>query len=254
MSLSSNTVKRVALELGGKNPWIVMEDADVDTAIENAMFQCFGNTGMTCASTGRYYLHEKIHDEFVDKFVKMAKHIVVGDPADEKTFMGPVVSVEHRDRVESYISAGIEEGAKLVLGGKRPINPPLDKGYYILPTVFTGVTQNMKIAREEIFGPVAVFLKFSDKDDVVGLANDTNYGLAASIWTKDVPRAIRMANEIQAGTVWINGDVIGPPEYIWGGYKESGFGKEQSILGLEEYVQTKAIAFDIASKNKISSR
>ena len=248
LALASNTVKPVTLELGGKNPWIVLEDADIDAAVESAMPSCFGNTGMTCASTGRYYLHEKIHDEFVEKFVASAEKIVVGDPLDEKTTMGPVVSAEHRDRVESYIKSGIEEGARLILGGRRPTDPPLDKGFYIMPTVFTGVTQNMKIAREEIFGPVACFLKFSSRDDVIGLANDTNYGLAAGIWSRDIPRAIRMANEIQAGTIWINGDIIGSPEYPWGGYKESGFGKELSISGLEEFTQRKAIAFDLGNK------
>lgn len=246
LALASHTVTPVTLELGGKNPWIVLEDADIDAAVANAMPSCFGNTGMACASTGRYYLHEKIHDEFVDKFVASAKHIVVGDPRDEHTTMGPVVSAEHRDRVEGYIKSGIEEGAKLILGGQRPKDPPLDKGFFILPTVFTGVTQKMKIAREEIFGPVACFIKFSDQDDVIGLANDTNYGLAAGIWTKDIPGAMRMANEIQAGTVWINGDILGTPDYPWGGYKESGYSKELSISGLEEFVQKKAIALDLA--------
>jgi betaine-aldehyde dehydrogenase len=245
LSLASNTVKPVTLELGGKNPWIVLEDADINAAVANAMPSCFGNTGMTCASTGRYYLHEKIHDEFVEKFVNMAKNIIVGDPRNTNTTMGPVVSSEHRDRVESYIKSGIEEGAKLILGGKRPTSPPLEKGFFVMPTVFTGVTQKMKIAREEIFGPVACFLKFSSKDDIIALANDTNFGLASGIWSRDIPRAIRMANEIRAGTVWINGDIIGTPEYPWGGYKESGYGKELSVSGLDEFVQIKAIAFDI---------
>jgi betaine-aldehyde dehydrogenase len=245
MSLASQTVKKVVLELGGKNPWIVLADADIDAAICNSPGSCFGNTGMTCASTGRYYLHEKIHDEFVKKFVAMAKSIVVGDPRDENTVMGPVVSAEHRDKVESLIQSGVKEGAKLILGVQRPTRPPLDKGFYVMPAVFSGATQNMRIAREEIFGPVAVFIKVSDKDDLVALANDTTYGLAASIWTKDIPRAINMANEIQAGTVWINGDIIGYPEYPWGGYKETGSTREQSLVGLEEYTQFKAIAIDI---------
>jgi len=245
LAVASSSVKKVALELGGKNPWIVMEDADIDAAVANSMFQCFANTGMTCASTGRYYLHENIHEQFIEKFLVMAKKLVVGDPNDENTFMGPLVSAEHRDKVEGLIKSGVEDGAKLILGGKRPINPLLEKGYYVSPTIFTGVTQNMRIAREEIFGPVAVFIKVTSQDNVVAMANDTNYGLAASIWTKDIPKALRMANELQTGTVWINGDVIGPPEYPWGGYKESGFGKELSILGLEEYIQTKAICFDI---------
>jgi acyl-CoA reductase-like NAD-dependent aldehyde dehydrogenase len=244
MSLAGSTVKHVALELGGKNPCIVLEDADIEAAVANSLFLAFGNSGMTCTSIGRYYIHESIYDKFVDKFVAGAKNIVTGDPTDEKTTMGPVISAAHRDKVEGYIKSGIEEGAKLVLGGKRPVKPPLDRGYYVMPTVFTEVTQNMKIAREEIFGPVACFLKFSSDDEVVGLANDSSYGLAAYIWTKDIRRGIRMANKIQAGSVGINGGAIGV-EYPWGGYKESGLGKECSILGLEEYVQIKLISFDL---------
>lgn len=250
MALASNTVKHVGLELGGNNPWIVMEDADIDASIENAMFFSFGNSGMTCASTGRYYIHDSIYDLFVEKFVaKTKKMIVVGDPRDEKTTMGPVISAAHRDRVENYIKSGIEEGAQLVLGGKSPSDTKLKNGFYVLRTIFSNVTQNMKIAREEIFGPVACFLKFSSESEVVGLANDTSTGLAASIWTRNIPRGIRMANEIKSGTVWINGAVLGL-EYPWGGYKESGLGKELSILGLEEYVQIKAIAFDLNLKNE----
>lgn len=247
MSLASNSVKHVGLELGGKNPSIVMEDADIETAVANSMFASFGNSGMTCASTGRYYVQEKIYDKFVDRFVNETRKVVVGDPTDEKTTMGPVIGAGHRDKVEDFIKSGIEQGAKLILGGKRPTNPPLDKGFFVMPTIFTDVTQNMRIAREEIFGPVACFIRFSSEDEVIGLANDTNYGLAAGIWTKDVPRGIRMANEIQSGTVWINGTLLST-EYPWGGYKESGIGKELGLLGLEEYVQTKTIVVDIAKK------
>jgi acyl-CoA reductase-like NAD-dependent aldehyde dehydrogenase len=245
MSLASATLKHIGLELGGKNPCIVLEDADVDAAIANSLFLSFGNSGMTCTSIGRYYIHESLYSEFVDKFVDGAKKIVVGDPADEKTTMGPMISAEHRDKVEFYIKSGIQEGAKLVLGGQRPVNPPLDRGYYVMPTVFTEVTQSMKIAREEIFGPVACFLKYSSDDAVVDLANDTSYGLAAYIWTKNVPHGIKMAKQIKAGSVGINGATIGA-EYPWGGYKESGLGKECSIMGMEEYVQYKLISFDLS--------
>ncbi len=247
MSVASKTVKRLALELGGKNPCIVLEDADIDAAVGYSLFSSFHNTGMVCAATGRYYIHEKLYDEFVEKFIAKTERIVVGDPTDEKTDMGPVVSAEHRDRVENYIKSGVEEGAKLILGGKRPTAPPLDRGYFVMPAVFTDVTQNMKIAREEIFGPVACFIKFSSDEEVIRLANDSTFGLSASVWTRNTTKGIRFANEIQAGTVWINGEILGA-EYPWGGYKESGFGKENSILGLEEYVQIKAISFDLAGK------
>jgi acyl-CoA reductase-like NAD-dependent aldehyde dehydrogenase len=247
MSVASKTVKHLTMELGGNNPCIVLEDADIDAAVGYSLFSSFHNSGMVCAATGRYYIHEKLYDDFVTKFVARAGQMVVGDPTDEKTEMGPVVSAEHRDRVEDYIKSGVEEGARLVLGGKRPTMPPLDRGYFVMPTVFTNVTQNMRIAREEIFGPVACFIKFSSDEEVIGLANDSTYGLSASVWTRNTTKGIRFANGIQAGTVWINGDILGP-EYPWGGYKQSGFGKENSILGLEEYVQVKAISFDTSGK------
>jgi acyl-CoA reductase-like NAD-dependent aldehyde dehydrogenase len=245
MSLAANTVKRVQLELGGKNPFIVLEDADLDAAVARAVVVSFFNTGMVCSAPGRYYIHETLYDKFIDKFVAGAKKVITGDPADDRTDMGPVVSAEHRNRVEGYIKAGVIEGAKLVLGGKRPATAPLDKGFFIMPAVFTNVTQNMKIAREEIFGPVGVFLKFSSDDEVIGFANDTTFGLAASVWTKNAPRGIRLANKIQAGTVWINDHQKGGIDIPWGGYKESGFGKEKSWLGLEEYTQLKVISIDL---------
>ena len=246
ISKSSSNVKRLQLELGGKNPFIVLEDADIDAAVNGAIFASFSNIGMVCSSPGRYYVHEKVHDEFVEKVVAAARKIVVGDPMDPVTEMGPVVSIEHRDSVESYIKTGIEEGAKLVLGGERPTNPALSKGYYILPTVFTGVTQNMRIAREEIFGPVVCILKYSDADDVVALANDTVFGLAASVWTRDLAKGIRYADEIRAGTVWINEHLIKAAELPWGGARESGFGIENSMHGLYEYTQLKVIFAELS--------
>jgi betaine-aldehyde dehydrogenase len=244
MAAASKTTKRLFLELGGKNPVIVLEDADVDAAIPKAIFSSFFNTGMLCGAAGRYYIHEKIHDEFVDKFVAEAEKIVTGDPSDEKTFMGPVVSAEHRDRVEGYIKSGLEEGAKLVLGGKRPTEPPLNKGYFVMPTVFTGVKQDMTIAREEIFGPVACFMKFSSEDEVLELANDSVYGLAASVFTRDLAKGFRFADTLQAGTVWINNHMDVEGDWPWGGFKESGFGKELSVMGLEEYTQVKAVVLN----------
>ena len=247
MAAASGTAKRLFLELGGKNPFIVLEDADLDAAVAKGVFALCFNTGMICASPGRFYVHEKIHDEFVERFIAESKKVVVGDPNDEKTQMGPVVSAEHREKVESYFKIGIEDGAKLVLGGKRPAEPPLDKGYYVMPAVFTGVTQNMRLAREEIFGPVACIMKFTDKDNVIELANDNIFGLSASVWTKDTAKGIRCANELRAGTVWINnhmgfGGVLPLP---WGGYKESGFGKESGLMGLMEYTQFKVISLNL---------
>lgn len=247
MELASRTVKRLQLELGGKNPVIVLEDADLDGAVGRGVgSQCF-NTGQVCASPGRFYVHEKLYDEFVEKFMAGAKKVVVGNPTDPKTSMGPVVSAEHRDKVERHIQSGIEEGAKLVLGGERPTEPPLDKGYYVMPTVFTNVKQNMKIAREEIFGPVACIMEpFSSEDEVIDLANDNTFGLCATVWTKDRAKAIRFANELQAGVIFVNGSSGAGTEFPWGGFKESGIGKEGSKYGLQDYSQVKVVALDIS--------
>jgi acyl-CoA reductase-like NAD-dependent aldehyde dehydrogenase len=248
MSLASRNVKRMNMELGGKNPFIVLEDADIDLAAESGVHGSYWNVGQVCGSPGKYYIHEKVYDKFVSKFVERASKIKVGTPESPDTQMGPLQSMEQRNIVESYIKSGIEEGAKVEFGGRRP--DVFKKGYYLMPTVMTEVTQNMKISREEIFGPVAVMLKFSTKDDIVSLANDNVYGLAASVWSKDTSKAIKIANELQAGTVWVNTYLSGEPGSPWGGFKESGFGKEGTRFGLREYVQMKTICVDlIQAKN-----
>ena len=252
MALASNTVKRLQLELGGKNPVIILDDADVNTAVGAAVSAQFKNSGQICASPGRFYVHEKVYDEFLEKFTSGAKKIVVGDPNDEKTEMGPLVSAEHRNRVEGYIKSAIDEGAKVILGGKRPTTPPMNKGYYVMPTIITNVTQKMKVAREEIFGPVACFMeKFNSDDKVIEMANDNTFGLTAYVWTKDMARGMRFANEIQAGTVQIGqGRGGGGPDFPWGGYKESGIGKEGSLYGLYEYTNLKMIQVDLVKPEK----
>lgn len=242
MKTASETLKRAQMELGGKNPFIVLEDADIDKIVPMAAGSTCHNTGMVCASPGRFYIHESIHDEFVEKYIAEVNKVVVGDPNDEKTDMGPVVSAEHRDRVEGYIQKGIEEGAKLLLGGKRPTQPPLDKGYYILPAVFTEVKPGTTLFREEIFGPVACFMKFSTDEEVIASANDNVYGLSAGVYSRDVGRAYKIASRINAGAVGVNGGRTLTPETPWGGFKESGFGKENSLYGLEEYTQLKVVA------------
>jgi acyl-CoA reductase-like NAD-dependent aldehyde dehydrogenase len=245
MARASQTVKRLTLELGGKNPFIILDDADIDLAAQKAVTSSLRNSGQVCASPGRYYITKRHHDEFVAKFIAGIKNFKVGDPLDEKTNMGPLVSSEHRDKVEYYIRSGIEEGAKLVLGGKRPTEPPFDKGYYVMPTLFTEVTQSMKIAREEIFGPVACVLKYKSEDEVIELANDNTFGLCASVWTRDMVKAIRFARKLQAGTIYINDHLTIGPEMPWGGFRESGIGKENSVVGLEDYTQLKLIAMEL---------
>lgn len=250
MSCASSRVKRIQLELGGKNPFIVLEDADIDAAVDGGVYGSFFNSGMICAAPGRYYVHEKIHDLFVEKFISAAKALVVGDPSDPKTQMGPVVSAEHREKVESYIRLGVQEGAKLLLGGQRPGKAPLDKGYYVMPAVFTNVTQDMRINRDEIFGPVVGILKFGDQDDVLALANDNTFGLCASVWTKDLAKGIEYAEAINAGHVWINEHLSKGPELPWTGFRESGIGTENSIYGLYEYSRVKLIYAEMSQQSK----
>jgi acyl-CoA reductase-like NAD-dependent aldehyde dehydrogenase len=201
---SSQTVKTTMMELGGKNPAIILEDADVEAAAEELCMITFENVGQNCAQPSRFYVHEKVHDKFVEKFVATANNIRVGDPADENTVMGPVVSQEQRDTIERYIKSAIDEGAKLVCGGKRPTGPIFDKGYYLKPTVFTELTPNMTIAREEVFGPVVGFFKFNSDEIALDAANDSVFGLCASVWTKDYARGLKFVNELQVGSVWIN--------------------------------------------------
>jgi len=236
MAAASGTIKKLSLELGGKNPFIVMEDADLDMTAEWAVACQTSNAGQICASPGRYLVHEKVHDEFVAKFITAAKKVTVGNPLDTATQMGPLVSEEHMRKVEGYLRSALAEGAHMALGQPGPLPPPLDKGYYVLPTVLTGVTPQMQVYRDEIFGPVACITKYTGKDDVIAMANDNTYGLTASVWSKDVNKAIRTGHQIEAGTVYINDHMImgGLP---FGGVKESGFGDGN----IEEYTQTRSI-------------
>jgi acyl-CoA reductase-like NAD-dependent aldehyde dehydrogenase len=239
MAAASQTIKRLTMELGGKNPVIVLEDADVDAAVTFLAPRQCDNAGQHCSGAGRYYVHERIYEEFVDKFVAESKKIIVGDPSDQNTFMGPLTSKGHRDSVEGYIKSGLEEGATLLLGGERPTSPPLDKGFFVMPTVFSNVSQEMKIAREEIFGPVAVIMKpFSTEEEVIDLANDNIYGLCATVFTKDIGKGMKFVDLLHAGTVNVNTQII-TPDLPWGGFKESGIGKEGGVMGMKDYTQVK---------------
>ncbi len=241
IAASSQTVKTLIMELGGKNPAIVLEDADIEADAQELCNIAFENVGQNCAQPSRVYVQEKVYDRFVDAYVAAAKKIKVGDPSDSATTMGPVVSMDHRDQVEAYIKSAIDQGATLALGGERPTAPPLDKGSFVMPTVFTDMTQDMTISREEVFGPVIGIHKFSTDEEVLEKANDTVFGLCASVWTKDYARGLKLVNDLQAGTVWINQHMNLSPETPWGGYKESGLAKEGGVIGSDAYTQLKLV-------------
>lgn len=232
-----SNLKRISLELGGKSPNVVFADADLDAAVEGAYFGLFFNQGQCCCAGSRLFVEEKIHDQFVEKILKKAKSQKVGDPFDPQTTQGPQVSQEQCDRIMGYIDAGKKDGAKLLTGGNRAGS----KGYFIEPTVFDGVKDEMKIAREEIFGPVMNILTFKDADEVVRRGNQTFYGLAAAVWTRDITKAHRIANGLRAGTVWINCYDVFDAAAPFGGYKMSGHGRELGEYALELYTEVKTV-------------
>lgn len=234
---AKSNLKRVSLELGGKSPNIVFADADVDAAVDGAYVGLFFNQGQCCCAGSRLFVEESLHDQFVEKLVKKAKTQKVGDPFDPATTQGPQVSQEQFDRVMGFIEAGKKDGARMLTGGKRCG----DRGYFIEPTVFDGVTDNMKIAKEEIFGPVMNILKFKDIEEVIERGNRTFYGLAAAVWTRDIRKAHRIANALRAGTVWVNCYDVFDAAAPFGGYKMSGQGRELGEYALELYTEVKTV-------------
>ncbi|HEY4682429.1 MAG TPA: aldehyde dehydrogenase family protein [Candidatus Acidoferrales bacterium] len=234
---AQTNLKRVTLELGGKSPGIVFADADMDLAIESAHFGLFFNQGQCCCAGSRLFVEEECYDEFVEKSVKRARERSVGDPFDSKTEQGPQVDKIQFDKVMNYIDSGKQEGARLMCGGNRVG----DRGFFIEPTVFTDVQDNMKIAQEEIFGPVMSVMKFSGMDEVIQRANTTVYGLAAAVWTKDVSKAYAIANSVRAGTVWVNCYDVFDAAAPFGGFKQSGMGRELGEYGLQQYTEVKTV-------------
>ena len=234
---AQSNLKRVTLELGGKSPNIVFADADMDQAIEGAHFALFFNQGQCCCAGSRLFVEAKAYEEFVEKSVARAKKRTVGDPFDPNTEQGPQVDNLQFEKVMSYIDAGKKEGAKLLTGGHRVGN----RGFFIEPTVFTEVKDDMKIAREEIFGPVMSILKFKEIDEVVDRANRTEYGLAAAVWTQDVGKAHAIANKVRAGTVWVNCFDVFDAAAPFGGFKQSGIGRELGEYGLQQYTEVKTV-------------
>jgi betaine-aldehyde dehydrogenase len=242
MTVAGNTAKKCVMELGGNNPIIVCEDADVDKAATWQAQRHFGNSAQNCSTPGRYYVHEKVYDRFVEGFVSEVKKIVVGVPWEETTTMGPMTNPQQLEKVEYYIKTAIEEGARIAIGGKRPTEPPLDKGNFLMPTVVVDVTHDMTIAREEIFGPAVPILKFSSEEEVIKLANDSPYGLCAGVRTKDSGKALKMVNELHVDSVFVNMLRMMTCEFPWGGnVKDSGVGKDGSNVGLEEFTDLKFV-------------
>jgi acyl-CoA reductase-like NAD-dependent aldehyde dehydrogenase len=236
LASAAPTVKKCVMELGGNNPVLIYEDADTDAAISVLAWRQFNNSGQHCSGPGRYYVHEKVYDAFTEKFVAYAKTVTVGDPRDEKTTMGPMVSREHQNKVAGYIKSALDEGARLAFGGEVS-----EKGFFITPTVLADCRHDMTAARDEIFGPVAVIIKYSDADDLVSLANDSRYGLCAHVWTRDIARGLALADELQAGAVFVNCQMLAN-EQPWGtSVKESGIGKEGGMYGMLEFTDQKLV-------------
>jgi betaine-aldehyde dehydrogenase len=238
---AASTVKRVALELGGKSPNIVFADADLETTIDHALTAAFLHSGQVCSAGCRAIVEDSIHDAFVAGVASRADRIRLGNGLDEGTETGPLISEEHRAKVERYIAIGLEEGARLVAGGHRPDDPELQNGFFLRPTVFADCHRGMRIVQEEIFGPVLTIERFSTEEDAVALANDTRYGLAGAVWTNDASRAQRVAGRLRHGTIWINDYHPYLPQAEWGGFKQSGNGRELGPTGLDEYREAKHI-------------
>jgi acyl-CoA reductase-like NAD-dependent aldehyde dehydrogenase len=238
---AESNLKRLSLELGGKSPNIIFPDCDMKAALKSAFWGIFANKGEVCSAGSRLLVHQDVHDEFLGRLAEMANKMKVGDPLDPATEMGSQISAQQLERILSYIRSGVDEGAQLVCGGERDTAGDKAKGYFVKPTVFTGVRPEMKIAQEEIFGPVLAAVRFRDADEAVEIANGTIYGLVSAVWTRDISLAHRMAVRIKAGSVWINTyngfDSASP----FGGYKQSGYGRDLGAYALDQYTNIKSV-------------
>ncbi|WP_133739833.1 aldehyde dehydrogenase family protein [Actinorugispora endophytica] len=241
MAAAAPTVKKVALELGGKNPNIVFDDVDLDTAVDYALSAAFFHSGQVCSAGARLIVHEDVHDAFTAELARRADAIVIGHPQGEGVRCGPLVSAEHRAKVEAAVARGTEEGARIIAGGRRPDDPELSRGYFYRPTVFVDCHRAMDIVQREVFGPVVTVERFRTEAEAVALGNDTDYGLSGGVWTADAARGERVAAALRHGTVWIND--FGPyfPGAEWGGFGRSGVGRELGPAGLDEYREAKHI-------------
>lgn len=241
MTAASGNFKKIALELGGKNPNVVFADADFETAVDQALNAVFFHAGQVCSAGARLLVQDTIHDAFVNALVERTKHITLGNGFDSTTQSGPLISEEHRKKVENYVAIGVEEGAELIVGGKRPENDELQAGFFFEPTIFINCDTTMRIVQEETFGPLLTIESFSTEDEAVQLANDSKYGLAGALWTTDIRKAERVTSQLRMGTVWINDFHPYFAQAPWGGYKSSGIGRELGEQGLDEYTEVKHV-------------
>jgi acyl-CoA reductase-like NAD-dependent aldehyde dehydrogenase len=246
MRLASGNVKKISLELGGKSPNIVFADADLEKFAAESPYSVFDNAGQDCCARSRILVERSAHDRVVELFTAATRNVKVGDPADDATEMGCLVSLRQRERVMEYVEAGQGEGATLVLGGSEPDDPSLAGGAYFMPTIFDGVSNEMRIAREEIFGPVVSIIPFDTEDEALRLANATPYGLSGSIWSRDIGKALRAAKALQSGVISVNSNSSVHPEAPFGGYKMSGIGRELGMAALDLYTETKNVFIDLS--------
>ena len=244
--VATSNLKKVSLELGGKSPNIFFSDADLDAAADGALFGIFINQGEVCSAGSRILVQQDLFKTFVGRMKEMLPRIVLGNPLNRNTKMGPLVSEEHLEKVEDYIAIGRKE-AKLVAGGRRPSSKELKNGYFVEPTIFES-DNKARIAREEIFGPVVACIPFKDEDDALQIANDTPYGLAAAVWSRDIFKCLRIVKNLRAGIVWVNTMQPCYVESPWGGYKQSGHGRELSLHGIEEFLETKQVHINLSER------
>ncbi|MED3936230.1 aldehyde dehydrogenase family protein [Priestia megaterium] len=245
MRQAAENVTKVSLELGGKSPNVIFADADFETAVDYALFGIFAGSGQICAAGSRILVEESIAEKFIERFAERAQKIKVGNGMNQEIEMGPLVSEEHMKKVLKYIEIGKQEGARLVCGGNRITSSGLGKGFFVEPTVFSNVTSNMKIVQDEIFGPVVVIQTFKDEKEAIKLANDTEYGLAGSVFTNDGAKALRVIKKLRAGITWVNTYHFTFNEAPWGGYKQSGIGRGLGTFGLEEFQEVKQININL---------
>jgi len=241
MEICSKDLKRISLELGGKAPNIIFDDVEIDDCVEANLRGGFFNQGENCTAVTRLVLHERIYDEFLERYLKRVESIKIGSPMDERTEMGSLISKEHLETVERYFNTGLKEGAQILAGGMRPESSELQNGYFFKPTVLGNVRYTDTVACEEIFGPIVVVIPFKTEEEAIHIANSTTYGLAGGVWTQDIKRAFRVARAVKAGYIWVNtyGGIV--PETPYGGFKQSGMGRELGLEGIDNYLETKCV-------------